>query len=98
MSNSFSTAIVILTWNDWKNTICALESIFQSNYNNYDIILVDNNSYHNHLSKIRDWSLNKVFNNDINLKKFTKKKNIKIINTKKDSIIFKYFGISFLVS
>jgi GT2 family glycosyltransferase len=88
MSNSFSTAIVILTWNDWKNTICALESIFQSNYNNYDIILVDNNSYHNHLSKIRDWSLNKVFNNDINLKKFTKKKNIKIINTKKDSIIF----------
>jgi GT2 family glycosyltransferase len=87
MSYNFSTAIVILTWNDWKNTICALDSVIQSNHNNYDIILVDNNSYPNHLSKIRDWSLNKIFNNDINLKKFFKKKNINIINTKKNNII-----------
>ena len=39
-----SVGIVVLSWNDWKNTSELLESIFKSDYNNYDIILVDNNS------------------------------------------------------
>ena len=41
---SKSLAITVLTWNDWKNTIKCLESIFQSTFENFDIILVNNNS------------------------------------------------------
>jgi GT2 family glycosyltransferase len=87
MSQKISTAIAILTWNDWKNTINALESVIQSDYKNYDIILIDNNSNYKHLSKIFDWSANKVVSNDINLKRFIKKKNIKIFNVNKNDIV-----------
>ena len=37
-------AIVVLTWNDAKNTVECLESIFASDYEYFDVILVDNNS------------------------------------------------------
>jgi GT2 family glycosyltransferase len=87
MSQKISTAVIILTWNDWKNTINALESLIQSDYKNYDIILIDNNSSYKHLNKIVDWSINKVFCNDINLKKFTKKNNLEIININKNDIV-----------
>ena len=53
-------AITILTWNDWENTIECLESIYQSDYNHFDIILIDNNSDKFHLEKIYDWSKNKI--------------------------------------
>ena len=45
-------AVNVLTWNDWENTIICLESIYQSNYDNFDIILIDNNSDKSHLEKI----------------------------------------------
>ena len=37
---SKSLAITVLTWNDWKNTIKCLESIYQSTFENFDVILV----------------------------------------------------------
>ena len=33
-----ASAIVTLNWNDWKNTIDCLESIFQSDYQNFDVV------------------------------------------------------------
>ena len=53
-------AITVLTWNDWENTVKCLESIYQSSYNYFDIVLVNNNSEKSHLNKIIDWSENKV--------------------------------------
>ena len=53
-------AVNVLTWNDWENTIICLESIYQSNYDNFDIILIDNNSDKSHLEKIYDWSKNNI--------------------------------------
>ena len=50
-----SVGIVVLSWNDWKNTSELLESIFKSDYNNYDIILVDNNSDIFHFDKLLNW-------------------------------------------
>ena len=38
---SKNLAITILTWNDWQNTIKCLESIYQSTFENFDIILVN---------------------------------------------------------
>ena len=44
-------AVIVLTWNDWKNTIECLESIFNNSFENFDIILVDNNSDLIHIEK-----------------------------------------------
>ena len=79
-------AITVLTWNDWQNTICCLESIFQSTYKNFDVILVNNNSDQEHIDKIFDWSKNliKVNNEEI---EYNPNKNIAIIEVKKDLII-----------
>ena len=54
-------AITVLTWNDWKNTVCCLESIYQSSYNNFDIILVNNNSDKYHIDKATKYK--KIINN-----------------------------------
>ena len=49
-----TSAIVILNWNDWKNTIDCLESIYQ-NEGNFDVFLIDNGSSLNNLFKISNW-------------------------------------------
>ena len=41
---SLKVGIVILSWNDPQNTYELIESIFQSDYQNFDVIVVDNNS------------------------------------------------------
>ena len=40
-----NSAIVVLNWNDWRNTIDCLESIYQ-NDGNFDVFLIDNGSNH----------------------------------------------------
>jgi GT2 family glycosyltransferase len=50
-----SVVIVILTWNDSKNTIECLDSVFKSDYPNYDILLVDNNSDYENFNNILTW-------------------------------------------
>jgi GT2 family glycosyltransferase len=37
-------SIIILNWNGWKDTIECLESLYAIDYQNYDVILIDNNS------------------------------------------------------
>ena len=41
---NLKVGIVILSWNDPQNTYELVESIFQSDYQNFDVIVVDNNS------------------------------------------------------
>lgn len=44
--------IIILNWNGWKDTIECLESVFQIDYPNYCVVVVDNYSTDDSLSKI----------------------------------------------
>jgi GT2 family glycosyltransferase len=37
-------SIIILNWNGWKDTIECLESLHAIEYQNYDVLLIDNNS------------------------------------------------------
>ncbi len=53
-------AIIILNWNGWKDTIECLESLYQINYSNFDIIIVDNDSHDESLEKIRDYASGKI--------------------------------------
>ena len=48
-------SIVILNWNGWEDTIECLESLFQINYSNFDVVLVDNASEDDSINKIRDY-------------------------------------------
>jgi len=49
-------SIIILNWNKWADTIECLESVLKSDYPNFNIILVDNGSDNNSVSKIQTWA------------------------------------------
>ena len=72
--------ITVLTWNDWKNTVVCLESIFQNDYQNFDVLLINNGSEKYHIQKIKDWAKNKILIDDKEIE-FNKNKQIQIINT-----------------
>ena len=48
-------AVIILTWNDWVNTLKCLESIYQQKYKNLHVFIVDNNSKDQTFDKITYW-------------------------------------------
>src|SRR5690606_19480049 len=47
-------SIVIVTWNNEKDISECLESVFNQSYNNFQVILVDNNSTDNTVSIVSD--------------------------------------------
>lgn len=53
-------AIIILNWNGWRNTIECLESLYQINYTNYDVIVVDNGSEDESVKKIKEYCNGKI--------------------------------------
>ncbi len=52
--------IIILNWNGWKDTIECLESLYQINYTNFEVILVDNHSEDESIQKIRKYCQGKL--------------------------------------
>jgi len=74
-----SVAIMVLTWNDWKNTVACLESVFKTNYSKFDVILIDNNSNKENVNKIFSWCksknifINLIKNHKINHKNVGRK-------------------------
>lgn len=53
-------AIIILNWNGWEDTIECLESLYQINYPNYNVIILDNASEDESLKKIREYCNGKL--------------------------------------
>ena len=53
-------SIISINWNGWKDTIECLESLYQINYPNYDVILVDNASEDDSITKIKDYCKGKI--------------------------------------
>jgi len=53
-------SIVVLNWNGWEDTTECLESVYQINYPNFDVILVDNASEDDSLEKIREYCSGKL--------------------------------------
>ena len=50
-----SVCIVILNFNGWKDTIECIQSISALNYENYKLVIIDNNSPDGSEKKILDW-------------------------------------------
>ena len=57
-----------------------IESIFQNDYQNFDVLLINNGSEKYHIQKIKDWAKNKILIDDEEIE-FNKNKQIQIINT-----------------
>ncbi len=55
-------SIIILNWNNWKDTLKCLKSIFQIKYSLFNVILVDNDSDDDSINQFRYFStsINKV--------------------------------------
>ena len=72
--NNPSVAIIILNWNGWSDTIECIESVFQINYPNFNVLLIDNNSSDDSNEKIKDYAegqlnvISKFFNYNPNNK------------------------------
>jgi len=52
--------IIILNWNGWEDTIECLESVYRTRYPDYEIILVDNNSQDESITKIKEFAEGKI--------------------------------------
>jgi GT2 family glycosyltransferase len=53
-------SVIILNWNGWEDTIECLESIYQIDYPNYDIVLVDNDSKDDSIQRIMEYCEGKI--------------------------------------
>ena len=53
-------AIIILNWNGWLDTVECLESIYNINYPNYQVIVVDNHSSDDSIKKINEYAMGKL--------------------------------------
>lgn len=53
-------SIIILNWNGWRDTIECLESVYGITYPNYDVIVVDNGSKNDSVTKIREYAEGKL--------------------------------------
>ncbi|MBI5024581.1 MAG: glycosyltransferase family 2 protein [Candidatus Omnitrophica bacterium] len=53
-------SIIILNWNNWEHTIRCLATLFQSTYENYNVILVENGSRDISLQNIRKWAAGRL--------------------------------------
>lgn len=51
-----SVAIVLLNWNRWAYTLTCLESLFRLDYPNYSVIVCDNASSDDSMSRLRAWA------------------------------------------
>lgn len=50
-----SVSIVLLNWNSSEHTIECLQSLSKISYNNYKITIIDNNSEHKELKKLKEY-------------------------------------------
>jgi GT2 family glycosyltransferase len=85
-TNSPRVSVIILNWNGWKDTIECLESLYQIDYPNYDIILVDNDSKDDSVQRIRDYCEGKIGPESPFYNYNTKNKPIQIFEYSKEEI------------
>lgn len=52
--------IILVNYNGWKDSIECLESLFKLKYSNYEIVLVDNASTNDSVSKLLEWSAGRL--------------------------------------
>ncbi len=87
-----SSAIVVLNWNDWRNTIDCLESIYQ-NKGDFDVFLIDNGSNFENIQRISNWHNGMLLPNRNFIKSKLKNQNELIFMNLKNNIFNKQKNI-----
>ncbi|MDI6644166.1 MAG: glycosyltransferase family 2 protein [Methanobacteriaceae archaeon] len=82
--------IIILNWNGWKDTVECLESVYQINYPNYHVIVVDNNSENDSIEKINSYCKGEIKVASDFIKFNNSNKPINIIKISESEMSFKY--------
>jgi len=86
-------SVILTSWNNWEDTIEALESLYKVNYPNYEVIVVDNNSEDDSVKKIVDWAGGKIRVNSKFFKFDKKNKPIRCLTyTKREFETGEYLG------
>lgn len=80
-----NVSIVILNWNGWKDTLECLESLFQIDYRNYNVIIVDNGSTDDSLEKIREY-FDAVFSDSAGSLNVKEDKCLKLIEIEEENV------------
>ncbi len=86
--NKSAVTIVVLNWNGWKDTIECLESLYQMNYPNYNVVLVDNASSDDSLKKIKEYAKGEINVKSNFFKYNSDNKPLEIFNYKKEEFRF----------
>lgn len=86
MNNYPQVSIIILNYNGWQDTIECLESVYQINYPNYYVILIDNGSLNNSVEKIKEYCEGKIIVESKFFKYDQSNKPIKIFEFKREEI------------
>ncbi|MCK4307027.1 glycosyltransferase family 2 protein, partial [candidate division WOR-3 bacterium] len=60
IENNPKVTILLLNYNGWKDAIECLESVYKITYPNWEVILVDNGSEDDSVSKIKEWAAGKI--------------------------------------
>jgi len=55
-SRSSTVMILVLNWNGWRDTLDCLESLYNNDYPDYQVVLIDNDSTDDSLERIREWA------------------------------------------
>lgn len=87
MNQRNTVAVIIVNWNNWKDTIECLQSIYNIDYEDYYVILVDNASSDGSIKVIKQY-VQGIFGNDSELTKSVNRgKRIEIIEYTEDQVI-----------
>lgn len=84
-------SIILLNWNGWGDTIECLESVFNIDYPNFEVLVADNNSTNGSVQKIKDWAIGKLEANSNFLKLKLIQKPISYLETSEDEILTNKF-------
>jgi len=80
-------SIIILNWNGWQDTIECLESVYQIDYPNYEVIVVDNGSTNNSIERIKEYCEGKIKVNSKFFKYKSENKPIEVIELTNEEVI-----------
>jgi GT2 family glycosyltransferase len=48
--------IIIVNYKNWQDTVACLESVFQSSYQDFSVIVIDNHSQNNSIEHLKTWA------------------------------------------
>lgn len=88
MKNKPKVSIIILNWNSWEDTIECLESLYQIDYPNYEVVVIDNGSKDDSIKKIREYGNKQILPESKFYKHIPNKDPIKIFEYNRENLDF----------